>query len=163
MRRPTIRDVFAWVSDDEPEASKEAPQSLEHAPPSLAYMPDPEHPPSLDYVPCPEYHTLSSGYVADSDPSKEDPKEDPEEDPTDYLTNGGDDEEDSFGNDDDDKEEEDEASEEEEEEHLALANSTMLPVIDPVPSIEDTKTFETDEFAPTPPLPISPRTKVPFS
>ncbi|GJX53910.1 hypothetical protein Tco_0282279 [Tanacetum coccineum] len=173
-----------------PKAPEEALQSLEHAPPSPDYVPGLEHPPSLDYVPgleYPEYVALSDdevpikdqplpadgsptalspGYVADSDPSKEDPKEDPEEDPTDYPTDGGDDdEEESSGDNDDDEEEEeeDEASEEEEEEHLAPTNSTMLPAIDPVPSTEDTKTFETDESAPTLPLPISPRTKVPFS
>ncbi|GKA26715.1 hypothetical protein Tco_0712824 [Tanacetum coccineum] len=66
-------------------------------------MPVPEHPPSPDYVPGPEYPeylvpsndevpiedqplptdasltTLSSGYVADSDASEEDPEEDPAE------------------------------------------------------------------------------------
>nr|GEX22009.1 putative reverse transcriptase domain-containing protein [Tanacetum cinerariifolium] len=79
-------------------------------------------------------------YVADSDPSKEDPKEDPEEDPAEYPTDGDDD-------DDDDEEEK------EKEEHLAQADSTALPAIDPVPSAKDTEAFETDESAPTPPSP----------
>ncbi|GKE14521.1 hypothetical protein Tco_1422098 [Tanacetum coccineum] len=83
---------------------------------------------------------------------------------------------------DDDDEEEEEAFEEdedEEEEHLAPADSATLPTIDPVPSAEDTKAFETDEAhisvrphtpsspstealiaeyasAPTPPSPLSP-------
>ncbi|GKB48294.1 hypothetical protein Tco_0899047, partial [Tanacetum coccineum] len=77
--------------------------------------------------------TLSLGYVADSDPSEEDPKVNPEEDPTDYPVDGGDY--------DDDKEEwEEEASEEdkEEEEHLAPVDSTTLPGIDLVLSVEDT-------------------------
>ncbi|GJX28861.1 hypothetical protein Tco_0236940 [Tanacetum coccineum] len=151
---------FQWVSDDEPEAPKEAPQFPEQAPPSPDYVPGPEHPPSPDYMlgpehpplpdyaPGPEYPeylvpsddevpieyqplpadalptALSPGYVADSDPSEEDP----EEDLTDYLANGGDD--------DDDEEEEDE----EEEEHLAPTDSTTLPAVDPVPLAEDTKT-----------------------
>ncbi|GJT67257.1 hypothetical protein Tco_1018737, partial [Tanacetum coccineum] len=92
---------------------------------------------------------LSPGYVADSDPS--------EEDPADYPTNKGDDKEESSKDDDD--EEEDEASEEdeEEEEHLASADSTTLHAIDLVPSAEDTEAFETDESAPTPPpSPLSP-------
>ncbi|GJU45064.1 hypothetical protein Tco_1202330 [Tanacetum coccineum] len=93
--------------------------------------------------------TLSPGYIADSDPSGEDPEGDPEEDPAEYLADGGDDD-----NDDDD--DEDDEEDEEEEEHLALADSTTLPAIDPVPSAEDTKTFETDESVPTPPIP-SPR------
>ncbi|GJZ33213.1 hypothetical protein Tco_0578649, partial [Tanacetum coccineum] len=58
---------------------------------------------------------------------------------------------------------------EEEEEHLAPADCTTLPVVDPVPSAEDTEVFETDESAPTPPLPrlrrssISVRPQTPMS
>nr|GEU48742.1 hypothetical protein [Tanacetum cinerariifolium] len=77
---------------------------------------------------------LSTGYVADSDP-KEDPKEDPEDDDEDE-----DEDEEPFEDEDDD----------EEEEHLAPVDSPVVPVIDPVPSAEDTKAFETDEAAPTP-------------
>ncbi|GJU01327.1 hypothetical protein Tco_1111665 [Tanacetum coccineum] len=145
---------FQWVFDDELEAPKEVPQPPGQAPPSPDYVPRPEHPPLPEYVASPEYPeylvpsedeapikdqplpadasptALSLGYVADSDPSEEDPKEDPEEDPADYPTDGGDD-------DDDDEEEEKEASEEdvdeEEEEHLASSNSTTLPAIDHVP------------------------------
>ncbi|GJR15085.1 hypothetical protein Tco_0797737 [Tanacetum coccineum] len=156
-----------WVSDVEPEAPEEAPQSLEQAPPSPNYVSGPEHPPSPDYVPGPKYPkylvppddevpiedhplpadasptALSPGYVADSDPLKEDP--------ADYPTDEGDDEEES--SEDDDDEEEDEASkeDEEDEEHLASTDSTTLPAIDLVPSAEDTEAFETDESAPTPP------------
>ncbi|GJY83763.1 hypothetical protein Tco_0497139 [Tanacetum coccineum] len=103
---------------------------------------------------------LSSGYVADSDPSEEDP----EKDHVEYPANGGDnddEEEESFEGD-----EEDEASEEEEdeeEEHLAPTDFTTLPAIDPVPSAKDIEAFETDESAPTPPPPRSPRIKVPFA
>ncbi|GJY99499.1 hypothetical protein Tco_0516929 [Tanacetum coccineum] len=47
-----------------------------------------------------------------------------------------------------------EDEEEEEEEHLAPANSTTVSLaVDPVPSIEETKLFETDESAATPPPP----------
>ncbi|GKA25192.1 hypothetical protein Tco_0711225 [Tanacetum coccineum] len=117
---------FQWVSDDELYVPKEAPQPL-----------DP-------------ITRLSPSYVTDSDSSKEDLEEDPEEDPAEYPVDGGDDDDD-----DDDKEEASE-EDEEEEEHLALADSTTLPVVVPVPSTEDTEAFETDKSAPTPPVP-SPR------
>ncbi|GKG01012.1 hypothetical protein Tco_0305717, partial [Tanacetum coccineum] len=56
--------------------------------------------------------------------------------------------------DDDTDDEEEEPSEDEdddeEEEHLALADSSVIPVADPVPSVGDTEAFETDESAPTP-------------
>ncbi|GKA02411.1 hypothetical protein Tco_0675076 [Tanacetum coccineum] len=86
--------------------------------------------------------TLSSGYVADSDP-----KEDPEEDPADYPADGGDEEESSKDESFDDKEEE--------EEHLAPADS-LLSVPNFVPSAKETEPFETDEFTTTPPPPRSP-------
>ncbi|GJW35934.1 hypothetical protein Tco_0058854, partial [Tanacetum coccineum] len=75
--------------------------------------------------------TLSPSYVADFDPSKEDSEEDPEEDHAHYPADGVDD-------DDNDNDEEDE-KDEEEEEHLAPADSTTLPVVDLVPSVEDTE------------------------
>ncbi|GJZ71019.1 hypothetical protein Tco_0634870 [Tanacetum coccineum] len=130
------------------------------APPSLYYVPGLEHPPSLDYVPDPEY----SEYLVPSD--DEGPNEDLEEDPAGYLADGGyddDDEEEEESFEDDDVDEEDEASDDEDEENLAPADSTTLLAIDPVPLAEDTKAFETDESAPTPPPPRSPRTKVPFA
>ncbi|GJY34111.1 hypothetical protein Tco_0418580 [Tanacetum coccineum] len=94
----------------------------------------PEHPPSPDYVPGPEHPSLpvkplladasptalSPGYVADSD-LDEDSEEDPEEHHTDYHADGGDD--------DDEEPFEDEDDDEEEEEHLALADSSVVPVI----------------------------------
>ncbi|GKF60188.1 hypothetical protein Tco_0176974, partial [Tanacetum coccineum] len=75
-------------------------------------------------------------------------EEDPEEDPVDYAPDADDEEdeeeEESF-KDDDDKE----------EEHLAPADSNVVAslAIRPVPSIEETKPFETDESAATPPPP----------
>ncbi|GJU54563.1 retrotransposon protein, putative, unclassified [Tanacetum coccineum] len=56
--------------------------------------------------------------------------------------------------------EDEEPTEEEEEEHLASADSSLVPVVNPVPSAGDTEAFETDESAPTP---RSPQTRVPFS
>ncbi|GJY79678.1 hypothetical protein Tco_0485479 [Tanacetum coccineum] len=144
-------------------------------PPSPDYVPGPKHQPSLvevPYVPELEYPkylvpsdveapledqplpldasptTLSPGYVADSD-SDEDPEEDPEEDLTILLMEGMDEEP-----------SEDENDDEEDEEHLAPTVSSVIVVVDHVPSAGDTEAFETDESAPTP---RSPHTRVPFS
>ncbi|GJY81200.1 hypothetical protein Tco_0493951 [Tanacetum coccineum] len=156
-------------------------------PPSPDYVTGPKHPPSLvdvPYVPEPEYPeyfapsdseapledqplpaeasptALSPGYMTDSDPN-EDPEEDPEEDHTDYPADGGDGDDEPFDDDDTNDEElfEDEDDDEEEEEHLAPADSSAIPIVDPVPSARYTKAFETDESVPTP---RSPQTKVPF-
>ncbi|GKD69172.1 hypothetical protein Tco_1323262 [Tanacetum coccineum] len=181
---------FQWVSDDELEALEEAPQFPEQAPPSCDYVSGLEHPPSPDYMLCPKHQpspdyvpgpeypeylvpsddevpiedqplpvnaspiTLSPGYVANSNPSKVDSEEDPEEDPAEYPANGGD------NNNDDDDEEHDDEDDDEEEEHLALANSFTVPVVDPVPLAEDTKVFETNESAPTPPSPRPHRARI---
>nr|GEW65983.1 putative reverse transcriptase domain-containing protein [Tanacetum cinerariifolium] len=92
-------------------------------------------PPSPDYVLGPEYPE----YVASSD------DEIPEE---------------SF-EDDDDEEDREASEEDEEEEHLASVDSVVLPVIDHVPSAEETEPFETEESAATPPPPRSPHTGIP--
>ncbi|GKF27322.1 hypothetical protein Tco_0083216, partial [Tanacetum coccineum] len=149
-------------------------------PPSLDYMPSPEHSPSpvkVSYVPEPEYPeylvpadaeapledqplptdaspiALLPGYVADSDPDK-DPEEDPKEEHADYPADGGDGDDKPSDDDDDDTDDEDEEpfedEDDDEEEHLALADSSAVPVIDPVPSAGDIEVFETDESAPTP-------------
>nr|GFB21165.1 hypothetical protein [Tanacetum cinerariifolium] len=155
------------------------------APPSPDYVPSLEHPPSPDYVPGPEYPEyvapsddviivkdqplsadasptiLSRGYVIDSNL-----EEDHEEDLVDCSINRGDDEEEESSEDDnDDGEEEEEIFEEDkdEKEHPAPVHSAALHVIDPVPSAEESKQFETDESAATPPPPRSPQTGVPFS
>ncbi|GJW06122.1 hypothetical protein Tco_1568545, partial [Tanacetum coccineum] len=57
-------------------------------------------------------------------------------------------------------EDEEPTKEEEEEEHPALADSSVVPVVDHVPLARDTEVFETGESAPTP---RSPQTRVPFS
>ncbi|GKB01788.1 hypothetical protein Tco_0829832 [Tanacetum coccineum] len=167
-------DPLAWAVDF---FGLQEPDSPEAAPASPDYVPGPEEPEqaplSPDYVPGPEYPeylapsdeeapvedqpyavanspiALSLGYVADSDP---------EEDHADYPADGGDDDDEPSDDDDDDDDTgdedeepfEDEEDDEEEEEHLAPADSPAVPVIDPVPSAEDTEAFETDEAAPTP-------------
>ncbi|GJW35455.1 hypothetical protein Tco_0058375 [Tanacetum coccineum] len=69
--------------------------------------------------------------------------------PTDYPADGGDD--DDLSGDDADNKEEEEASKEDKEEHLAPVDSTNVsPVVDLVPSAEETEPFETDESAATP-------------
>ncbi|GJY39328.1 hypothetical protein Tco_0425692 [Tanacetum coccineum] len=113
---------------------------------------DPKEEDSIDYSDKPE-------------DDYEDPKEDPEEDHTYYPADGedGDDEPPDDDDDDDDTDDENEEptqDEEEEEEHLAPADSSAVPVVDPVPSTGDTEAFETDESTPTP---RSPQTRVPFS
>ncbi|GJV98012.1 hypothetical protein Tco_1549589 [Tanacetum coccineum] len=147
--------------------------------PSPDYVPGPKHPPSPDYVPGMRHIrgtnplpadaspiALSPGYVADSDPD-EDPEEDPEEDHVDYPADGGDgddetsdDDDDNDDTDDEDEEAPEDEDDDKEEEHLAPADSSVVPVVDLVPSDGDTEAFETDESAPTP---RSPQTMVPFS
>ncbi|GKA23249.1 putative reverse transcriptase domain-containing protein [Tanacetum coccineum] len=114
----------------------------------------PIDPPSPDYVPDPEKPEQAPLLL-----DYEDPKDESEDGPVDYPVNGGDDDDDESSGDDAD----DEASkedEEEEEEHLAPANSTAAasPVVDPVPSAEETEPFETDESAAIPPPPTAYRT-----
>ncbi|GKB74895.1 hypothetical protein Tco_0936307, partial [Tanacetum coccineum] len=147
-------------------------------PPSPDYVLGPEHPPSpveVPYVPEPEYPeylvpsdaeapledqplpvdasptVLSPGYVADSDP-----EEDPEEYHADYPVDGGDGDDEPSDDDDDDDDTDDEDEEpfededdDEEEEHLPPADSSAIPVVDPIPPVGDTEAFETDKAAPT--------------
>nr|GEW49046.1 putative reverse transcriptase domain-containing protein [Tanacetum cinerariifolium] len=156
---------FQCVFDEEPEACAKAPPSPNYVhgpehPPSPDYVPGPENPPSSDYAPRPEYPeylvpaddeapiedqplladaslaALSLDYAADSD-LEEDPKEDPEEDPDDYLADGGDDDESSKYEEDEEETSKEEDDGEEEEDHLALADSSTIPVVDPIPLAED--------------------------
>ncbi|GKG59447.1 hypothetical protein Tco_0605098, partial [Tanacetum coccineum] len=58
----------------------------------------------------------------------------------------GDDEPSDDDTDDDDADDDEEPFEDEEEdEHLAPADSSAIPMVDPVPSAGDTEAFETDE------------------
>nr|GEU48348.1 hypothetical protein [Tanacetum cinerariifolium] len=143
--------MFKWVFDDELEAPKKALQSPGHAPPSPNYVPDYVSEleyleylvPSDDEVPIEDQPlpadaspaALSPDYVADSDP-----KHDPEEHHADYSVDRGDDDDD----DDDDKEN---------EEYLAPVDSSTIPAVDPVLSVDDIEALVTDESAPTPPSP----------
>ncbi|GKF41186.1 hypothetical protein Tco_0124528, partial [Tanacetum coccineum] len=148
------------------------------SPIEVPYVPEPEYPeylvPSdaeapLEDQPLPADASptaLSPGYVADSDPD-EDPEEDPEEDHVDYPADGGDgddetsdDDDDNDDTDDEDEEAPEDEDDDKEEEHLTPADSSVVPVVDLVPSDGDTEAFETDESALTP---RSPQTKVPFS
>ncbi|GKE32744.1 hypothetical protein Tco_1452066 [Tanacetum coccineum] len=130
-------DPLAWAVDF---FRLQEPDSPEAAPASPDYVPGPKEPEqaplSPDYVPGPEYPE----YLA---PSNE------EDGPVDYPADGGD----GDDNDSSDNDEEEEASEEEDEERLALSDSVVAPVVDHVPSFEETEPFETDESTATPPSP----------
>nr|GFC87405.1 hypothetical protein [Tanacetum cinerariifolium] len=83
-----------------------------------------------------------------------DDDEDPEEDPFDYPADGGDDSNDDEGSSEDDDDDMDiEADEDEEEEHPTPANSVVVAstAADQAPSAEETRPFESDETAATPP------------
>ncbi|GKF12905.1 hypothetical protein Tco_0050831, partial [Tanacetum coccineum] len=149
------------------------------SPIEIPYIPKPEYPeylvPSEDEAPMEDQPlpadaspvALSPGYVPDSDP-EEDREEDSEEEHADYPADGGDGDDESFGDDsdddtDDDDDEEpfkDEEDDEEEEKHPAPADSSAIPVVDPVPSAGDTEAFETDESVPTP---RPPQIRIPFA
>nr|GEW11621.1 hypothetical protein [Tanacetum cinerariifolium] len=142
-------------------------------PPSPDYLPGPEHPPSpieILYVPkleYPEYlepsndeapledqplpadgsHIAASpDYVANSDP-----EEDPKDDQADYPADGGDgNDEPSDDDDDDDTNDEDleeepfeDEEDDKEEEHPALADSSAIPIVDPVLPARDAEALET--------------------
>nr|GFD27336.1 hypothetical protein [Tanacetum cinerariifolium] len=85
-------------------------------------------------------------------------EEDLKEDHADYPADGGD------GNnepsDDDTDDEDEEPFKDEEDEHLALDDSSIVPIVDHVPPAGDTKAFETDESALTP---RSPQIVIPLS
>ncbi|GJU22081.1 hypothetical protein Tco_1155423 [Tanacetum coccineum] len=100
----------------------------------------PVDPPSPDYVPGPE-HPLSPDYVPGPEhpPSPIEIPYVPEPEYPEYL---------------------EPFEDEEEEEHPAPADSSAIPVVDPVPSAGDTEAFETDESAPTP---RPPQIRIPFA
>ncbi|GKF56090.1 hypothetical protein Tco_0166430, partial [Tanacetum coccineum] len=133
------------------------PEYPEYLVPSNAEAPLEDQPLPADASPT----AISLGYVPDSDP-----EEDSEEDHVNYPADGGDGDDEPSDDDDDDTDDEDdepfedEGDDEEEEEHLALTDSSAIPIFVHVPSARDTEAFETDESAPKP---ISPQTKVPFA
>ncbi|GKC38738.1 hypothetical protein Tco_1051122 [Tanacetum coccineum] len=143
----------------------------------LVYVPEPEHPkyhaPSDNDIQVEDqpYYEDSSptaeppGYLADSDSMEEDTNADSIDYPDEPKDGVEDDDEDPKKDLEEDPSEEheledEEPTEDEEEEHPTLADSSLVPVVDPVPSAGDTEAFETDETAPTP---RSPQTRVPFS
>nr|GFC25839.1 hypothetical protein [Tanacetum cinerariifolium] len=105
------------------------------------------------YVESPEY-VPESDFEANLE---DDDDEDPEKDPVDYPADGGDNGDDEVSSEDDEEDEDDdmdvEADEEEEEEHPAPADSIVVAptAADQAPSAEETKPFETDVSAATPP------------
>ncbi|GJU89827.1 hypothetical protein Tco_1302250 [Tanacetum coccineum] len=122
---------------------------LEH-PLSSDYVPGPKHPPSpfkAQYIPEPEYPE----YLVPSD--AEAPLGD-QSLPTDAspttLSPGYPSDDDDDDTDDEDEEPIKDEDDDEEEKHLALADSSAIPVVDPVPSAGDTEEFKTKESAPTP-------------
>ncbi|GKE71834.1 hypothetical protein Tco_1529906 [Tanacetum coccineum] len=146
-----------YVADSDPEEDPDEDSKEEHAdyPADGGDDDDDDDTDNEDEEP----YSNPASYVADSDP-EEDSEDDPVDDPADGGNNDDDD-----SSDDDEKEEaskEEEASEkeeaEEEEEHLAPADSVVAPVVDHVPSSEETYPFETDEAAATPPSPPACRT-----
>ncbi|GKC37437.1 hypothetical protein Tco_1049821, partial [Tanacetum coccineum] len=137
------------------------------APPSPDYVPRPEHPPSPNYVPGLEHPPLLVNVPYVPEPEYPEYLEDLEEDHADYPADGGDgddepsdDNEDNNTDDEDEEPFEDEDDDEEEEEQLAPADSSAIPIVDPVPSAGDIEAFETNESLPTP---RSPQTKVPYA
>ncbi|GKE93676.1 hypothetical protein Tco_1574771 [Tanacetum coccineum] len=145
------------------------PEEPEQAPPLPDFVSEPVYPESMppeDEVLPAEEQPLpaalsptadSPGYVPELDPEEypeEDDDEDPEEDPADYPADGGDDGDDEDESSDDDEDDNvDIEGDEEEEEHPAPVDSTAvaLPAVDHAPSAEETKPFEIDESAATPP------------
>ncbi|GKE65878.1 hypothetical protein Tco_1520039, partial [Tanacetum coccineum] len=131
----------------------------EHVP---VYVPKPKHPeyhaPSDDDIQVEDqpYANDASptaelpGYIVDSDSMEDDTDADSIDYPDEPEDGEEDDDEDpeedlSEENEPEDDDDDDETYDEEEEEHLAPANSSVVPVGDPVPSAGDIEAFETDE------------------
>ncbi|GJS13802.1 ribonuclease H-like domain, reverse transcriptase, RNA-dependent DNA polymerase [Tanacetum coccineum] len=141
---------------EHPPSPVEVPYVLEPEYPEYLVTSDAEAPLEDQPLPADASPTaLLLGYVVDFDPD-EDLEEDPEEDHSDYPADGGDGDDEPSDDDDDDTDDEDEEpieeedDDEDEEEHLALVDSSAIPVIDHVPSAGDTEAFETDDSTPTP-------------
>nr|GEU33176.1 hypothetical protein [Tanacetum cinerariifolium] len=187
--QPVAPPSLDYVPGPEHPPSSDFVPGPEHPPlpVEIPYVPEPEYPeylvPSDDEEPL-ENQPLpadaspiaaSPDYVADSD-LEEDPKEDPEEypkdDQADYPADGGDGDDEPFDDDDDDDDDDDTDfdpdedleeelfDDEEEGEHLALADSSAIPIIDPVLPAGDTEALEADEPTPTP---RSPHIIIPLS
>nr|GEW52441.1 hypothetical protein [Tanacetum cinerariifolium] len=121
------------------------PEYREYLAPSDDEAPLEDQPPPIDASPI----ATPPDYVVDFDL-----KEDPEDDQADYPADGGDgddepsdDDIDDDTNDEDPKEEpfEDEEDDEEEEEHLALADSSTIPIVDLILPSGDAEALEADK------------------
>nr|GEV02873.1 hypothetical protein [Tanacetum cinerariifolium] len=172
--QPVAPPSLDYVPGPEHPPSPDYVPGPEH-PPSLIeipYVPESEYPkylaPTDDEAPLEDQPlpadaspiAASPDYMADSDP-EEDPKEDPKDDQADYPANGGDGDDEPFDDDDDDdtddedpEEEPFEEDDEEEEGHPASADSSIVPIVDPVLPAGDTEALEADEPAHAPGSPI---------
>nr|GFA86942.1 hypothetical protein [Tanacetum cinerariifolium] len=135
------------------------------APPSPDYIYGPEEPeqaplsPDYDqpYAEDASPIAQSPEYIPDSDfeaHPEDDDDEDPEEDHVDYPVDRGDDGDDEEESSEDDEDDDiDFEADEEEEEHPSPADSVVVAptAADQAPSMEETKPFEIDESAATPP------------
>ncbi|GJT08727.1 putative reverse transcriptase domain-containing protein [Tanacetum coccineum] len=151
--------IGSGKSDESSKIQKDPPPPIIPVdPPSPDYVPGPEHPASPDYVPGPEHppSPIEIPYVPEPEGGSGGGLRggDGDDEPS------GDDTDDDDADDDDEEPFEDEEDDEEEEEHLAPANSSAIPIVDPVPSAGDTEAFETDESAPTP---RPPQIRIPFA
>ncbi|GJZ81713.1 hypothetical protein Tco_0646707 [Tanacetum coccineum] len=154
-----VSSPFGGLSDigspgvDGPPVMLEDPYAYVFMPPEDEVLLTEEHPLPTAASPTAD----SPGYVPESDPEEdpeEDNDEDLEEDPADYPPDGGDNGDDEDESSDDDEDDDVDIKEDEkEEEHLAPADSTVfsLPAVDHASSTKETKPFETDESAATPP------------
>ncbi|GJR65037.1 hypothetical protein Tco_0011102 [Tanacetum coccineum] len=106
----------------------------------LVYVPEPEHPkyhvPSNDDIQSMDGDSID--YSDEPEDDDEDLEEDLEEDHTDYPADGEDGDDEPSNNDDDDDDTDDEDEEPTEDEHLALADPSVVPVVDLAPSAGDT-------------------------
>nr|GEV96050.1 hypothetical protein [Tanacetum cinerariifolium] len=149
----TDSEPWRYYGEKSAEAGSPGVPGPEHpaSPVEIPYVPEPEYPeylaPSDDEVPLKDQPlpadasptTASLGYVANFDPDKDSDK-DHEDDHADYPADSrdGDDESSDDDDDDDDTDDEDkepfedEEDDEEEEGHLASADSSAIPIIDPV-------------------------------
>nr|GEX13481.1 hypothetical protein [Tanacetum cinerariifolium] len=140
------------------------------APPSPDYVPGPEHPPSPDYVPDPEHppspakipYVLEPEYPEYLAPSDDETPLEDQPLPADASPIAAspdypfDDDDDDDTNDEDPKEEpfEDEEDNKEEDEHMAPADSSAIPILDPILPAGDTEALEADEPTHAPGSPI---------
>ncbi|GJW32167.1 putative reverse transcriptase domain-containing protein [Tanacetum coccineum] len=176
-----------YIPDSEEPQTPPVPQDEDEREPMFIqphdpdYVPEPIYP---EYIPLEDEHEFlaeeqplppvvsptaeSPGYVVESDP-EEDPEEyeddETEDGPVDYPMDGGedgdDDDGDSSGDDADDEDEDEEDEDDKEEEHLALADSVVVPTVEPAsislpPEAEVERLLAMPTPPPSPPISLSP-------